>query len=56
MNDFIVTMEIAVGFLDEWNILSDRKADEDVLVEIIKAGANSMQKNGEQGSSRDSLG
>lgn len=56
LNDFIVTMEIAVGFQDEWNILSDRKADEDVLVEIIKAGTNSMRKNGEQGSSKDSQG
>ncbi len=39
LNDFIETMAITVGFQDEWTILSDTKADEDVLVDIIRAGA-----------------
>jgi hypothetical protein len=53
LNDFIETMVNAVGFQDEWTILDDRRADEDVLVDIIRAGATSMLKNGEQGASGD---
>jgi hypothetical protein len=49
LNDFIETMGIAVGFQDEWTMLSDTRADENVLVDIIKAGGNSMRKNGESG-------
>lgn len=56
LNDFIETMGNVFCFQDDWTILSDTKDDEDILVEIIKAGTNSMSKNGEQGSSRDSQG
>jgi hypothetical protein len=42
LNDFIETMINAIGFQYEWTILDDTRADEDVLVDIIKAGATSM--------------
>jgi len=42
LNDFIETMSLSVGFQDEWTILSKTRADEDALVDIIKAGATSI--------------
>jgi hypothetical protein len=42
LNDFIETMINAVGFQYEWTILDDARADEGILVDIIRAGATSM--------------
>jgi len=45
LNDFVETMINAFGVQDGWTILDDTRADEDVLFDIIKAGANSMSAN-----------
>jgi hypothetical protein len=39
LNEFIQTMQKALGHQDEWNILSDEKADEKDLLDIIKTGS-----------------
>jgi hypothetical protein len=44
LNDFIETMGRVFCLQDDWTILSNTRADEDILVKIIKTGSNSMKK------------
>ena len=44
LNEFIETMVTEYGLNDDWTILTDSKADEECMINIIKAGT-SLTKN-----------
>ena len=38
LNEFIQVMEKSMGYQEEWDILTDKMADETILLKIIKSG------------------